>query len=296
PPADLAPRPRDRPDHRRALARRARGRRHAGRRRGRRRPRAHARGLDRHGAGARPRADGGDPDARRPDHERELHRLPDPDGARHAAGGQRADRGPGARRALRREGRRGAADGRLDRRRRLGAPRRHRAPARPGAGAAGRHRRPHLLSSSAAPPASSRMPTTRVHSRAIRSTPNQPNRSIAAATTRLPVITSPIAAATPIRGAANVIERTMKAERIPPSHIQTGSWAAWPTPWTLRRATSSTTIPVAPATRVEKPTASTVPTRSPRRPSTAAWIDPANPAETDITTASAVPPDTGQPY
>ena len=55
-------------------------------------------------------------------------------------------------------------------------------------------------------------------------------------------------------------------------------------------------MPVVPATRVEKPTASTVPTRSPSRPSAAAWIEPANPAEIDITTASAVPPDTRQPY
>ena len=47
----------------------------------------------RHRAGPRPRADGGDPDARRPDHERELHRLPDPDRARHAAARGRADRG-----------------------------------------------------------------------------------------------------------------------------------------------------------------------------------------------------------
>ena len=39
----------------------------------------------RHRAGPGPRAHGGDPDEGRPDHERELHRLPDPDGARHAA-------------------------------------------------------------------------------------------------------------------------------------------------------------------------------------------------------------------
>ena len=47
----------------------------------------------RHRAGPRARADGGDPDARRADHERELHRLPDPDDARHAAGRRGADRG-----------------------------------------------------------------------------------------------------------------------------------------------------------------------------------------------------------
>ena len=110
------------------------------------------------------------------------------------------------------------------------------------------------------------------------------------------MITSPIAAATPIFGAAKVIERTMNALRIPPSHIHTGWWTAWPTPASDRRATSSTRIPVAPATSVEKPTASTVPTRSPSRPSTAACTEPAKPAEIDITTASAVPPDTSQPY
>ncbi len=113
-PPDLGPRPRDRPGARRAGARRARDVRDAGRRRGRRRARAHARRLDRHRAGRRqgaqpagrdgpdrgrhrpgdrPRADGGDPDARRPDRERELHRLPAPDGARHAAGRVGADRG-----------------------------------------------------------------------------------------------------------------------------------------------------------------------------------------------------------
>ena len=114
PPADDAARSRDGPDHRRPRPRRLRGLRDARRRRGRRRPRPHARRLDRrrpgrrqgdqpargrgpgrgrHRAGPRPRADGGDPDARRQDHERELHRLPDPDRARHAAGRDGARRG-----------------------------------------------------------------------------------------------------------------------------------------------------------------------------------------------------------
>ena len=148
PPAHDAARSRERADHRRALARRLRDVRDEGRRRGRRRARAHAHRLDRrragrrqggqpaagrradrgrHRAGARAGADGGDPDARRPDHERELHRLPDPDRARHAARRVGADRGPGARRALRGQGCRRAADGRLDRGDRLGAPRRDRA-------------------------------------------------------------------------------------------------------------------------------------------------------------------------
>ena len=71
--------------------------------------------------GPRTGADGGDPDPRRSDHERELHGLPDSDLPRHAAGRLRARRGPRARRSLRREGRRGAADRRLDRRDRLRA-------------------------------------------------------------------------------------------------------------------------------------------------------------------------------
>jgi CO/xanthine dehydrogenase Mo-binding subunit len=107
PPADVAAGPRDGTDDGRAIACRARGRRDARRRRGRRRARPHARGLDRdctgrregdqpaggrgpdrgrHRTGPRPRPDGGDPDPGRPDHQRELHRLPDPDRARHAAG------------------------------------------------------------------------------------------------------------------------------------------------------------------------------------------------------------------
>ena len=55
--------------------------------------------------------------------ERVLHRLPHPDRARHAARRVGADRGPGAGRPLRLEGRRRAADRRVDRRDRLGAPR-----------------------------------------------------------------------------------------------------------------------------------------------------------------------------
>ncbi len=85
--------------------------------------------------------DGGDPDPRRPDHERELHRLPHPDRARHASRRDRAGRGSRARRALRREGRRRAADGRLDGGRRRGAARRHRPPAAARPRAPGRHRR-----------------------------------------------------------------------------------------------------------------------------------------------------------
>ena len=108
--ADLAARSRDGPDHRRAGARLARRRGDARGRRGRRRARPDPDRLDRRRAGGRPRdrpaggrgpdrgrdrpgsrsrPDGGDPDARRADHERELHRLPDPDRARHAAGRRR---------------------------------------------------------------------------------------------------------------------------------------------------------------------------------------------------------------
>ena len=178
----------------------------------------------------------------------------------------------------------------------LRARHRPRAHARPGQARTTSSASSYFRSSSVAPPASSRIPTTRVHSSGICSTPNQPKRSISAATIRLPVITSPIVAATPIFGAAKVIESTMNALRIPPSHIHNGWWKASPTPASDRRATSSTRIPVAPATSVENPTASTVPTRSPSRPSAAACTEPAKPAEIDITTASAVPPDTSQPY
>jgi hypothetical protein len=91
-----------------------------------------------------------------------------------------------------------------------------------GSGAARRHRRPHFLSESAAPPASSTIPSTLVQCRGMRSRPNQPKRSIAAATSRLPLIRRPIAAATPIFGATNVSERMMNALRIPPSHSHSG--------------------------------------------------------------------------
>ena len=84
----------------------------------------------------------------------------------------------------------------------------------------GRHRRPHFLSDNAAPAPSSRIPSTRGQCSGICFAPSQPKRSIAAATTKLPVITSPIAEATPIFGAANVIARTMNALRMPPSHSQ----------------------------------------------------------------------------
>jgi len=92
----------------------------------------------RHRAGPRARADGGDPDARRADHERELHRLPDPDHAGHAAGPGGARRGPGAGCALRRERRGRAPDGGLDGRGGLGPESGQRAGASAGPGAAGR--------------------------------------------------------------------------------------------------------------------------------------------------------------
>ncbi len=97
-----------------------------------RRARAQPAGRDRpdrgrHRTGPRPRADGGDPDARRAHRQPDVHRLPPADGARHAAARHRADRGSRARSAVRREGRGRAADSRLDRRHRGGAPRRQRA-------------------------------------------------------------------------------------------------------------------------------------------------------------------------
>ena len=136
-PQTVAARPRDGPGAGRARARRLRLLRHEGRRRGGHGARPDARRLDRdgpghrprgqpaggvradrgrHRAGPRPRAHGGDPDPRRPDHERELHGLPDPDDARHASRRRRPRRGARAGRALRREGGGRAAHGRRDRR------------------------------------------------------------------------------------------------------------------------------------------------------------------------------------
>ena len=170
-PAHVPARSRYGPDHRRSGARLARGRGDAGRRGGGRRPRPHPCRLDRHRAGRRPRAQpgcgrgsdrgrycagprarahGGDPDARRRDRERELHRLPHPDVPRHAARRLRARRGSRAGRALRAEGRGRAADGRLDRRDRGGASRRDRPRARSRARASRRHRRPLIHDQSVA--------------------------------------------------------------------------------------------------------------------------------------------------
>ena len=158
----LSARPQDRPDHDRAGPRRLRLRGDEGRRRSGRRARPHARRLDRnrpgrrqgdepaggrrpdrgrHRAGPRARAHGGDPDEGRPDHEREFHRLPDPDRARHAAGHLRARRGARALCALRRQGGGRAPNGRLDRSDPLGASGRNRPRAQPRTGAPRRHRR-----------------------------------------------------------------------------------------------------------------------------------------------------------
>ena len=76
--------------------------------------------------------------ARRARPQRELHRLPPPDDPRHAARRHRPDRGARARRAVRREGGRRAADRRLDRGDRLGDPRRDGPSADAGARAARR--------------------------------------------------------------------------------------------------------------------------------------------------------------
>ena len=91
------------------------------------------RGRDR--AGPRARADGGDPGRRRPGAQRVLHRLPDPDDPRHAAGGARRARARRPRLAVRAARDRRAADDLLHPRRRRGAARRDgaRAPRVPGA-------------------------------------------------------------------------------------------------------------------------------------------------------------------
>ncbi len=61
-----------------------------------------------HRAGDRAGVDGGDPDPGREDHQCQLHRLPDPHRARHAARRVGVDRGSGAGSAVRGEGRRRA--------------------------------------------------------------------------------------------------------------------------------------------------------------------------------------------
>ena len=73
---------------------------------------ARGRGPDRgrHRAGARAGADGGDPGRRRPGAQRVLHRLPDPDRARHAAGRARRARARRPRLAVRAARDRRAAD------------------------------------------------------------------------------------------------------------------------------------------------------------------------------------------
>ena len=149
-----APPPADLPARREGPGRRAR---HVRVRRppcgGRRRHRAgpRARGRDRHGAGRRqgdqparrrgtdrgrhrpgPRAgaDGGDPGRRRRGPQRLLHRLPDPDRARHAAGGARRARAGRPGRAVRAARGRRAADDLLDAGDRRRPARRHRGRAR----------------------------------------------------------------------------------------------------------------------------------------------------------------------
>ena len=107
--------PRGRGRRRRARARAGgRDRDRAGRRQGdepagRRGP---DRGRDR--AGPRAGADGGDPGRRRAGAQRVLHRLPDPDRARHAAGGARRVRARRPRLAVRAARDRRAADDLLD--------------------------------------------------------------------------------------------------------------------------------------------------------------------------------------
>ena len=144
PPPDAAAR-RARPGRR---ARDVRVRRAPGGRRRRRRARARAGGRDRDRAGRRqgdepagrrgpdrgrhrpgPRAgaDGGDPGRRRPGAQRVVHRLPDPDRARHAAGRARRARARRPRLAVRAARDRRAADDLLDARGRRRAARRDRA-------------------------------------------------------------------------------------------------------------------------------------------------------------------------
>src|SRR5207248_6328310 len=107
----------------------------------------------------------------------------------------------------------------------------------------------------AAPSASRTNPATRAHVRATRSTPNRPKRSITAALTRFPAITTATVAVTPIRGGPTVIANTMKTLITPPSQSQAGSCSAARTPPKPRSQTSKAARPQTSETRTDNATA-----------------------------------------
>ncbi len=98
----------------------------------------------------------------------------------------------------------------------------------------------------------------------------------------------PIVAVAPMRGWANVIEKTTVNPITPPSHIHAGDLNAPPIPPKPVRATSRIVSDSASCTPVANVSASTMPMRPPKRPITATWIDPARPARTASATAADV--------
>src|SRR4029078_567898 len=150
--------------------------------------------------------------------------------------------------------------------------------------------RSHRLSVSTAPTASSAIPSTRGQLSAICSKPKRPKRSIAVPIASCPATSNAIVAAVPMRGDTTVMLKTMKVPSAPPAHIHFGAAHASERPPVPRRATRSTAIAITTESSVAQASASTVPIRSPKRPITAAWTDPARPAASASTAAVPVPP------
>ena len=139
------------------------------------------------------------------------------------------------------------------------------------------------------------MPARRGQWSAIRSLPNRPQRSITAPIASCPAIRIPTVAVTPMRGPAYVIENTMTSPITPPSSIHHGWWTARSKPARLARARRRITTAIPAVRAVENASASSTPMRSPSRDINATWIDPASPAATANTDASALP-DTAERY
>src|SRR5215211_3951435 len=146
----------------------------------------------------------------------------------------------------------------------------------------------YRLSVSAAPTVSNTSPATRIQVSPIFSRPNSPKRSITAAINRFPAVMIPTVAAVPIRGAANVMPTTITAPIAAADQSQGGSLAASAYPERLWRATTRSVAAIDAVRSVANAKASSVPTRSPKRPINAAWTAPASPPATLNATAATV--------
>ena len=127
-------------------------------------------------------------------------------------------------------------------------------------------RRAHRRRVSAAPTTSRPIPSTRGQDRATCSTPNQPYRSITAASANCAAIRKAVVATIPIRGPATVIEKTMKTPMTPPRSCHFGPSKASPIPPSDRRTTSRAVSARTPPTTAAVVSASRLPTRSPSLP------------------------------